>query len=99
MRYASAAFLLLHYRYLRFREQLMIFCPLIDLLPYLRSHFTPILELILIELVDAKMMMRMSGLPSDWVKVRYQPWQYFQFYHKHIFVALLDVINHLECLT
>ena len=48
------------------------FCLLVDLLPDLRGLLSPLLQLLLVELVDAEMMLGISSLPFNRVKMRLQ---------------------------
>ena len=76
--------------------ELKSFCLPVDLLPDLCGFLSPFLQLLLVQLVDAEMMLWICSLPFHWIKVRYQRWYSIWFDGFHLFVGLQNVLHHKE---
>ena len=81
---------------LGFRVELKSFSLPVDLLPDLRSLLSPIFQLLLIQLVNAEMMLWICCLPFHRIKVRYQRWYSIWFDGFHLFVSVQNVLHHIE---
>ena len=71
-------------------------CLPIDLLPDLFGFLATFLQLLLVQLVDAEMMLWICSLPFHWIKVRCQGWYSIWFDGFHLFVSVKNVLHHIK---
>ncbi len=67
----------------------------VDILPGLSRHFTPILQLLFIELPDTEVWVLVLFLPLDWIEVGAELWESIELYCRHLLFAIQDIVNHL----